>query len=144
MESPNNRLIDLLTQDLQLELPFENGDLIPPYDEAAPFDEQFKNTYAALRRSIQLKERLNSLINAYYIGKLLNSLETKAQQFRYKQKLTNHYTRMSENVFDIFEHQPIKILGTFYITAQIARKINRSQVKQLREIVQGLLDQNSL
>ena len=48
MESPNNRLIDLLTQDLQLELPFENGDLIPPYDEAAPFDEQFKNAYAAL------------------------------------------------------------------------------------------------
>ena len=48
MESPNNRLIDLLTQDLQLELPFENGDLIPPYDETASFDKQFKNAYTAL------------------------------------------------------------------------------------------------
>jgi hypothetical protein len=127
--------MDLIQEELQAELPFEVGDLQPPFATDIPFNDKFKITYRELQRTIRLKNRLLSLINAYYLGKLLNELETTTKRFQYKRKLSNHYARMSENVFDIFEHKPTKILVTSTLTVQTIRKISRPQILQLREFL---------
>lgn len=140
MDSLNSNLINQIQQELQVELPFETGDLQPPYNDNLSFDEKFKVTYRELRRSIQLKNRLLSLINAFYLGKLLNEIESTHDRFQYKRRLTNHYMRIAENTFDTFEVKPTAIFNTITLTAQIMRKITRPNIIQLREFLQTIDD----
>src|SRR5438876_9966936 len=87
-------LYDTNREDICNTLPDEITDLIPPYLENMTFDQKFQMTYISLKRTIRLKSRLLSLTNAYYLGKLLNSLIT-SQQYDYNRLLTPHYQVMA-------------------------------------------------
>lgn len=105
----------------------------PPYEENHSIEEKFRLTYSALRRTIQLKQRTLSLVNAYYLGQLLINFESHKDRYRYKQKLSPHYATIAEYVYDIFEPKPNQIMEVQLLSVQEVRRLKRSQVLALRE-----------
>jgi hypothetical protein len=56
-------------------------------------------------------------------------------RLNYRQMLSDHFQRMAENTFDIFEYYPEQIQRTEIADVQRLRKIPRPIVRSLREIV---------
>ena len=136
MDTSNCYTMNILETELQNVLPFTNEVPIPPYTLQMETLEKIKATQKALRRSIELKNRLTSLINAYYLGKLFNEAETVAAKFKLKQKVTRHYVTMAEYMYDIFEPDPTQIYQTITLTVQQVRKLKKKEVLKLRLIVE--------
>ena len=96
----------LTTEEIQEELlettPLTPGLLIPPYGQRLEIQQKMKLTHRALRRSIKRKECLTTLINAHFLGKILNETENTKQEFQLKKELTSHYITMAENSYILF------------------------------------------
>ena len=118
-----------------------NERLIPPYLESMTFDEKFQVAHRELRRAIRLKNKMLALENAFFLGQLLNSLESSTQRFCYKRKLTVHYAVMSEYTFDIFEINPLYLHHVTSLTVQKIKKLIKSQVLLLRETISSHMDE---
>src|SRR5579864_9462395 len=103
-----------------------------PYSMDSSIEDKFKCMYKSLRRSINLKSRILSLVNAYYLGKLLYEMDSTKEHSQYKQKLTKHYATIAEYTFDLFEFCPDQILKTKWISVQDIRKFSRSTLLDLR------------
>ena len=112
-------------------LPAFVGELIPPYSEEMTDDRKFQSLKKALKRSISLKNRQLSLINAYFLGQFLQ-LETSD---RYRNKISNHYYVMAKYTYDIFEEYPDQILRTKELTVQRIRQLRRSEISHLRDVL---------
>jgi len=123
-------LFELIKEDIQTISP-EVTELIPPYMENMTFDEKFHTTYLSLKRAIRLKTRLLSLTNAYFLGRLLRSLDN-SQRYNYTRTITPHYQVMAENTFDIFECQSQQITGTLIVNVQHLRMLSRPNILLLR------------
>ena len=124
-------LYEIIEEDIRTTLPDEVTDLIPPYLEHMTFDERFQTTYISLQRATRLKSRILALTNAYFLGKLLNSLDP-SQRYIYHRMIATHYQVMAENTYDIFECQPRQIARTLLTTVQHLRKLPRPEVLTLR------------
>src|SRR3954471_16213768 len=90
-------MVKLLTvEEIQTELleifSTNAGPLIPPYEEGQGNKQKLKLAYQSLRRSIKRKDRLTALVNAYFLGKVLNETEGPKQKYQLKRELTSHYT----------------------------------------------------
>jgi len=109
-----------------------NEQLISPYDDSMDRKTQFSIAFKALRRSTQLKSRLLSLINAYFLGKFLQNLGVKERN-KYRRKVTTHYLVMVDYTFDIFEPRPLQLLTTRLVSVQHLKKLKREDVTKLRE-----------
>ena len=121
--------------DIQQTLPEEITLPPPPYSNESDFKEKFTATYQSLMRSIHLRDRLLALVNSFFLGQLLNQLQTPGARIAYKKKMTVHYATMVENTFDIFEHCPIQIMRTTELNVQIIKKLKKNQVLELRDAI---------
>ena len=139
MGSSNSNLMEIYKKEIEEIASMGSGKLIPPYQPDQSVEEKIKETKIALRRTIGLKDRLMSLVNAYYLGKLINEAESTSLKYRRKQKVETHYSVMAEYTYDIFEMDPSQILETSLIDVQGIKKLRRSQVLQLRKIVENKL-----
>ena len=110
----------------------DTNDLIPPYDEEDGDDQKLNATYRALRRSISLKNRLITLVNAYYLGKIMAQAE-KEEAAKYRNKVTAHYLRRASKTFDLFEQCPTQILLTRSLTIERIASLKRSEITLLRQ-----------
>src|SRR3954447_4162968 len=88
------------------------GLLIPPYEEGQENKQKLKLAYQSLRRSIKRKDHLTALINAYFLGKVLNETEGSRQEYQLKRELTSHYITIAENAYILFEVNPIHLCTT--------------------------------
>src|SRR5439155_577671 len=68
-----------------------SGPLIPPYEEGQGNKQKLKSAYQSLRRSIKRKDRLTALINAYFLGRVLNETKSSRQEYQLKRELTSLY-----------------------------------------------------
>src|SRR2546429_9678145 len=110
-------MVKLLTlEEIQTELleifPTNSGPLVPLYEEGQENKQKLKSAYQSLRRSIKRKDRLTALVNAYFLGKVLNETEGLRHEYQLKRKMTSHYITMAENAYILFEVDPIQILCT--------------------------------
>lgn len=110
----------------------EANDLIPPYNEEDGDEQKLHATYRALRRSISLKNRLITLVNAYYLGKIITQAE-REEAARYRKKVTAHYLRRATKTFDLFEQCPAQILLTQHLTMERIALLKRPEITQLRQ-----------
>src|SRR5436305_9590240 len=104
----------------------------PPYSTERNFKDKFQITYRNLIKSIRLKSRTLSLVNSFYLGKLLDDLTTPNERLAYKKKMTLHYATIAERTFDLFEYCPDQLLRTQILTVQIIRKIKQVDILELR------------
>src|SRR5215211_6647929 len=125
---------DDLVANLRQTEPAELPPLIPPYSNTDMFNIQFSSTYASLQRNTKLKERTMALLDAYFLGKLLNSISDRWARINYCRMVTTHYRTMAENAFDIFEGCPDQIQRTQVIDVQRLQKLPRQIVKIIRGI----------
>lgn len=104
------------------------GPLISPYEEGQENKQKVKLAYQALRRSIKRKDRLTALINAYFLGKVINEVEGPRQEYQLKKELTSHYITMAENAYILFEIDPAQILRTTKLDIRDIRRTKRKDI----------------
>jgi len=105
----------------------------PPYGNDIPLEECFKIVYKELQRSTRRKDRIMSLTNAFYLGKLLDEVDDRVLLRKYSQKLTEHYYRISRNTFELFKDSPGRIVKTKLITVQMIRRLKRPELDYIQE-----------
>ena len=120
--------VSRILADLQEQLPYDVTFPEAPYSADITLEEKLNCAYRNLKRSIRLKSRTLSLINTYYLGKILCSVES----LQLKQRISKHYVTIAEYTFDLFEGCPEQILRTKWISIQDIRRLKRSILLDLR------------
>src|SRR4051794_6751834 len=113
------------------------GLLIPLYEEGQGNKQKLKLAYQSLKRSIKRKDRLNALVNAYFLGKVLNKTDSPRQEYQLKKELTSHYITIAENAYILFEVDPIQILRTIKLDI---RDVRRTRKKDIIDIVNAKMN----
>jgi len=135
------RLLTLeeIQTDLLAVAPLNPGPLVPPYEEGQEDKLKLRFTYQALRRSIKRKDRMTALINAYFLGKVLNETEGPRREYQLKKELTSHYITMAENAYILFEMDPLQILRTEKLDIRDVRRTRRKDVVNLANTKMNVL-----
>ena len=75
----------------------------PPYNENMELEEKFSIVYRELQRKTRVKNRILALMNAFYLGKLLDEIPERSILSRYQNRVTSHFLRLNRNTFKIFK-----------------------------------------
>jgi hypothetical protein len=105
---------------------------LPPYQREDKFEIKFTWTLKNLQKSIRRKQRISSLVNAFYMGQLLDQIVEASERLRYKKKMTSHYAIMAEKTYDLFEFYPELIMKTQILNVQIIRTLRRPQIEEIK------------
>jgi hypothetical protein len=103
----------------------------PPYNENMELEEKFSIVYRELQRKTRIKNRILALMNAFYLGKLLDEIPERSILSRYQNRVTSHFLRLSRNTFEIFKDFPEQIGETSTITVQMLRKLKRNEISRI-------------
>ena len=103
----------------------------PPYNENMELEEKFSIVYRELQRKTRVKNRILVLMNAFYLGKLLDEIPERSILSRYQNRVTSHFLRLSRNTFEIFKDFPEQIGETSTITVQMLRKLKRNEISRI-------------
>lgn len=122
-----------LLDDMSNTLPYDAIEYPPPYDSHLTFDEKFELTKIALRRAKGTNDRILQLVNAFYLGQLLEiGTDSGRQRTQYAQRLTNHYRIVVKRVYYLFEIPGIRqIVRTTNTTLTTVRSISSSEYHDL-------------
>ena len=74
---------------------------------------------------------MTALINAYFLGKVLNETEGPRQEYQLKRKLTSHYITIAENAYILFEVNPIQILRTIKLDIRNVRQTRKKDIVEI-------------
>ena len=78
--------------------------IIPdPYDSKLTFKNNVEREYHCLLRSIRSKNRIISLVNAYYLGKMTEERANTRERTISKRIITKHYADLCRRIFLLFE-----------------------------------------
>src|SRR5215208_7149098 len=97
------------------------------------YTEKVKRTYQALLRARRMKNRVWTLINAFFLGELLNNDDiTPAQRTLQSQTMTPHYYQCSTRIYFLFENLGSKqILNTRSLTLTWIRRLKAKEYLDL-------------
>jgi hypothetical protein len=130
MEFPT--VSDLILQELQrppLEVTFEPTQ---PYTLNMTIDEKVRRTYRSLLKARRVKNRILTLLNAFFLGQLLNDDISPAQRTLQCQTMTTHYHQSATRIYYLFETFGIqKIIATQTLTLTLIRKLRSSEFQDL-------------
>ena len=77
----------------------------PPYRNDNSFSEKFEITYKAVKRASRLNRRMLLLINAFYLGKLLESdIDSQTKRCTYSAKLSKYYLATAVRLYYLYEY----------------------------------------
>ncbi|CAI2198765.1 11023_t:CDS:1, partial [Funneliformis geosporum] len=74
-----------------------------PYTSDMTLDEKVKRTYHSLLKARRVKNRILILLNAFFLGQLINDDITLAQRILQCQTMTSHYHQSATRVYHLFE-----------------------------------------
>jgi hypothetical protein len=114
----------------------------PPYNENMELEEKFSIVYRELQRKTRVKNRILALMNAFYLGKLLDEIPERSILSRYQNRVTSHFLRLSRNTFEIFKDFPEQIGETSTITVQMLRKLKRNEISRIISNNENLIINN--
>ncbi|CAI2198031.1 12985_t:CDS:1, partial [Funneliformis geosporum] len=123
---------DLILQELQrplLEVIFEPT---RPYTSDMTLDEKVRRTYRSLLKAQRVKNRILILINAFFLGQLINDDITPAQRTLQCQTMTSYYHRSATRVYHLFEtFGTQQIMVTQILTLTMVRTLKSSEFQDL-------------
>ena len=124
-----------ILEDLQLITPI-NPSITPPFyrEDDSPVN-QVKSLTKQMRRAKSQKNRIETLLTAFYIGQILEvKVETPAERSRCLSLLTAHYSKAAVWTYYLFEFLGVEqIARTRYLTLTMLIKIGFSNYQQLKE-----------
>jgi hypothetical protein len=104
----------------------------PPYSEEMDIEQKFDCALRSLLRAKQLNQRTIQLLNAYYIGKLLEKDMNIEERSEYHKRLSRHYQSTCPRMYYLFEFLgPAAILKTKRITLTMVRKLKIIEYQEL-------------
>lgn len=123
----------LFIQDLNETSPLEITPAFPPYSEDMDLQKRIQVTYRLLLRSSRIRDRIFTLINAYYLGKLLEIETTSpAQRSQVRGTITRYYSRVSIRIYYLFEVLGVdQIQRTKHLNLKDLYKLPSSSYKAL-------------
>src|ERR1051325_7063251 len=125
--------MDISSIVIDLQTTFENDvsfPIPPPFREEQSLEEQFNIAYRELQRKTKNKNRIMSLINAFYLGKILDEIVDRTTRYRYIRRLTVHFYKISSDTYELFKNFPERIGLTKIISVQMIRKMRRPELEQ--------------
>jgi hypothetical protein len=137
MDSSNNNILESYENDLSQPLPERLDSLLPPFNTEDPTELKLSNILRSLHRSIRMNNRINALTCAFFLGSLLEEIKATPEKKKVQGKITLYYRQMAQRVYDIFETNPSHILYTTIIKAQEIRKLRKSEILHLTNVVQN-------
>jgi len=100
-----------------------------PYSGEMDYRTKIKLTYECLIRALRLKQRISSLIFAYFLCQLIEKRETSRRVI--KQIISEHYYIIAIRTYYIFEVNPVQIYATKEMTINMIRKLKQKEFTQL-------------
>ena len=82
---------------------------------------------------------MTALVNAYFLGKVLNETEGPRQEYQLKRELTSHYITMAENAFILFEVDPIQILHTTKLDIRDVQQTRKKDIVKIANAKMNIL-----
>src|SRR5688500_527339 len=77
----------------------------PPYQTDASLTQKVQSTYQTLLRSTRMRNRILSLVNAFYLCQLIDDMTTSpAQRTMQMAVITQHHYRTAIRVYHLFEN----------------------------------------
>jgi hypothetical protein len=114
----------ILSQELSESTP-DNVNVIPaPFDVLQPPEMQVLTTYHKLQRSARRKDRLMTLVYAYYLGELLEMTTNRGLRTYLNSHLTRYYSLVARRTYCLFEKTGVEQI---YRT----KKITMRQIYQM-------------
>ena len=115
--------------------------ILDPYDSQQSLSTNIQNFYQQIRWSLTVNNRIEALVNAYYLGYLLKKqASTPDDRKECRKVLTKHYIISCTRVYNLF-----KILGSQQLyhsqrsSFWMFRKITRPEYCQLLEDARSLM-----
>ncbi|CAG8495646.1 3377_t:CDS:2, partial [Cetraspora pellucida] len=103
----------------------------PPFNESHDLVTAVTLTYPLLSRTMRLRNRVETLVYAYYIGMLFANA-TSDQKSQMRRALTPHYYLTAIKIYDVFApHSVRQIYGTSKVTFQDFRRMTNEEARQL-------------
>jgi len=104
-----------------------------PYENTQSLRANVRKFYRLIRWSLSTNDRIGALVNAYYLGYLLEErASTPAERTKCRKLLTKHYVIACIRVYNLFNIIGIQqIYRSQRISYWIFRKINRQDFCQL-------------
>ena len=112
-----------------------------PYNDTFDVETNIRTFYHMIRWSIRVNDRVSGLLNAYYLGYLLEErLSTPSQRRQYRNVLTKHYLDACIRVYSLYKITGIQqIYRTKRTSFWMFRKIKRTTFVQLLQDALTLL-----
>ena len=92
-----------ISKDLRRITPVDPVIIPDPYDPKLMFKENVKREYHRLLQSIRSSDRITSLVNAYYLGKMTEVRANTKERTMSKKIITKHYGDICRRIFLLFE-----------------------------------------
>ena len=104
-----------------------------PYQTDASLTQKVQTTYQTLLRSTHMRNRILSLVNAFYLGQLIDDVTiSPAQRTLQMATITKHYYRIAIRVYHLFENIGIqRIFDTRCLTLTMIRRLKTSEYQAL-------------
>ena len=99
------------------------------YINELDYMEKLSVTYSSLKRAVRLKQRIPSLVYAYFLGQLIESTESSKREI--KRVVSEHYYIIAIRTYYLFEFNPQHIYNTKLMTIMNVRKLKQEEFKQL-------------
>lgn len=124
----------ILVQELLYDTP-DNIDVAPaPYDLLQTSELQILNTYQKLQRFARRKDRIMSLVYAYYLGELLENNTNRRHRSYLNSYITKYYSLSSRRTYYLFEKTGIQqIYRTHATTLRLIYQMPRSDFLALTQ-----------
>lgn len=126
---------ELVKEDLLQTLPTETLPVIPLHDKTQSFEQQIRFLLKQLRRAKSTNNRKETLLNAWYIGEIIETrMETPLERSLCLKLLSPYYQKVAIRTFYIFE-----FLGTSQIirsqrtTLTMISRLNQVQYSSLQQ-----------
>ncbi|CAG8642077.1 8964_t:CDS:1, partial [Gigaspora rosea] len=104
---------------------------LPPFNESHDPLTAVNLTQPLLNRAIRLRNRIKTLVYAFYLG-ILFAYATSDQKTHMRRVVSSHYYTTSMKIHDIFSARGIRqIYGTLEVTFYEFRQLTRAEVQQL-------------
>ena len=119
--------------DIMEPLPINPTIMPNPYDNTKSISSNIRYLYRMIRLSLAMNDRIGSLINAYYLGYILEEkVTTPKERKKYQKILTVHYNSASVRIYNLFSIVgPQQIYRTQRTSYWMFRHIKRNEFVQL-------------
>ena len=124
----------LILEDLQRVEPQDVAMYPPPYDDLMTLEMKFSSTKRTFLRAKRTHNRVQMMTNAYYLGKLIETIEDPITRTVYSKKISGYYYRTAVRIYYLFEFLgPSQIARTHHATLKMIERLTVTEYNTLVE-----------